>query len=129
MEQRKNEGIGRYALELVKALVVSIIITLALVLISAFIVKAFSVKTSYISIINQVIKGVSVLVSSLICLRLPSNGYIRGIILGVAYILLSYLVFSLFNGSFSGGISILNDLTLGAVSGLLSGIIAVNLRK
>lgn len=130
---RTNDGAAEkkrsYVLEMLKAMIVALIITLALILISAFAIKLFNVPTEYISIFNQVIKGVSIFVAALICLKAPNGGFIRGIILGILYILLSYVVFSLFNGKFEFGISLLNDAVLGAVTGLISGIIAVNLRK
>ena len=118
-----------YILEMVKALIMSLIITLLLVLIATFAIKLFNIPTDSIIIINQVIKGLSIFVSALVCFKLPSCGFIRGIILGILYILLSFVVFSLFNNEFSFGIGLLNDVTLGAVTGLISGVIAVNLRK
>jgi putative membrane protein (TIGR04086 family) len=61
--------------------------------------------------------------------RLPSKGFIRGIIHGVIYVLITYVVFSALSGGFSLGLSLLNDVTLGSITGLLSGIFAVNVRK
>ncbi len=129
MKEKAKPSFGGYVLEQVKTLVVALIITLILVLIAAFAIKLFNIPTKAIVIINQVIKGVSVLVSTLICFKLPKGGYIRGIIFGLLYVLLTYIVFSLFNGSFNGGLSLINDITFGAVTGLISGIIAVNLRN
>ena len=118
-----------YLFELIKALIFSIIVTLVLVLISAFIIKFFNVSTNAIPIINQVIKGVSIFLSALIFFKRKGGGFLRGLILGVAYICLSSFIFSLFNGSFSFGISVLNDLTFSAVTGLISGIIAMSVKK
>ena len=129
MKEKTKSSFGGYILEQIKTLVVALIITLVLVLIAAFAIKLFNIPTKAIVIINQVIKGFSVLVSTLICFKLPKGGYIRGIIFGLLYVLLTFLVFSLFNGSFSGGLSLINDITFGAVTGLISGIIAVNLRN
>lgn len=129
---RTNDGVVEkksYVFEMLKALIVALIITLVLVLAAALIIKLFNLPTESISIVNQVIKGVSIFVSALLCLRLKNCGFIRGIILGILYIALSYVVFSLFNGEFLFGINLLNDVALGAVTGLISGIIAVNLRK
>lgn len=129
MQEKVRTSLGKYALETLKALAVALIITLVLVLVGAFIVKIFNISTAYIRIINQIIKGVAIFVTALLCLRLPNAGYLRGLIFGLLYISLSYVVFSLFNGYFTGGITLLNDIVLGGVAGLASGIIAVNLRK
>lgn len=118
-----------YVFEMLRALIAALVVTLVLVLASALLIKLLNIPTAYIGVLNQVNKGVSVLTAALLCLRLPKAGYLRGIILGIAYILLSYLVFSLFSGEFSAGISLLNDVALGAVTGMVSGILAVNMRK
>lgn len=122
-------GKRSYVVEILKALIFAFIVTLILILLAAFVIKLFSLSTDAVSIINQVIKCVSVLMAALICFKLPDNGYLRGMALGGAYFLFTYVVFSLLNGSFSLSLSELNDLTLGVVSGLISGILAVNLRK
>ena len=106
---RTNDGVVEkksYVFEMLKALIVALIITLVLVLAAALIIKLFNLPTESISIVNQVIKGVSIFVSALICLRLKNCGFIRGIILGILYIALSYVVFSLFNGEFLFGINL-----------------------
>lgn len=115
--------------ELIKALVLSVIITLALILIAALVIKIFNVPGEYIPIINQIIKSVAILVGALAFLREKGGGFIRGTILGIAYIVVTYLMFSAMNGSFGLSLSVLNDLALGVVSGFISGIIAVNVRK
>ncbi len=115
---------GAAVLEIVKGLAVSVVLSLVLVLLAALLIKVFNIKTGAIPVINQVIKGVSILCGCLIVFRIKSNNWLRGMILGVFYILLACLIFSLLDGSFGFGLHILNDLTLGAVTGLLSGILS-----
>lgn len=129
MEKTKKQN-KSYTLEMLKALIIALIISLISVLIMAFFIKVFSIPTSAITIINQVIKGVSILVAALISFRLPKNGWLRGLIFGILYSLLTFVVFSLLDDEgFKFGLALLNDVALGAVSGLISGIIAVNLLK
>jgi len=118
-----------YLVEMLKALIIALIISLVLVLLMALFIKLFNIPTSAINIINQVIRSVSVLTAALLAFKLPKNGWLRGLIFGVLYVLLSFLVFSLLAAEFKVGLSLLNDTALGAVSGLISGIIAVNLRR
>lgn len=124
-EAKKSNGI----LEILKAIVIALIFSLILILLASLIVKLANIETSYLPIINQVIKGVSILASCLICLKTPSGGWARGIIVGVVYIALAFVVFSLLNGGFTFDLSIINDLAIGSITGLISGIIAVNIRK
>lgn len=115
--------------EFVKALIVSVIITLLLVLLFAVIIRFCSIDTSYIAIINQVIKCVSIITSMLICFTRRTNGWLRGFIFGLVYILAAFLIFSAFSSEFIFDIKLLNDCVLGGVTGLIGGIIVVNIKK
>ena len=118
-----------YAFEIFKANIIALIIALIAVLISALIVKLFSVSDSAIPIINQVIKSVAIFIGCLVSLKKPNNGWLRGMICGFIFVWLSFVVFSLLSNNFEFGLSLLKDCVLGTVSGMLSGIIAVNIRK
>ena len=62
----------------------------------------------------------------MICLKLPYNGWLRGFILGVLFVLIAFVVFSLLGDGFDFDIKLLNDVALGGVTGLISGILSVN---
>ena len=128
--QVMNPTARHYFFEIVKAIIIAVIISLAAILGLAFLIKAVNIPASMIPIINQVIKGVSILTACLICLRLPHNGWLRGIMVGIVYIFAAYLIFSLLDGAkFSFGLGLLNDLALGSVSGLLSGVVSGLIRR
>lgn len=118
-----------YVFEIVKADIIALIVALVAILISALIVKLFSVGDGAIPIINQVIKSVSIFIGCLISLKKPNNGWLRGLIAGFTFAALSFVVFSALDAKFVFGLSLLNDVVLGSVSGMLSGIIAVNIRN
>ena len=115
--------------EFVKALIVAVILTMLLVLIFAVIVRFCSVETEYIPIVNQIIKCVSLIAAMLICFTKRPNGWLRGFIFGILYVLVAFFVFSAFSGSFDFGVKLLNDCVLGGVTGLIGGIITVNVKK
>ncbi|MDR2201747.1 MAG: TIGR04086 family membrane protein [Clostridiales bacterium] len=115
--------------EVLTAVITAIIVSLLSILLVAFLIKAVNISTSAIPVINQVIKGVSILIACLICLKTPRNGWLKGICAGLLYIALAFIVFSLLSGSFTWGINVLNDVALGAVSGMVSGMIASAVRK
>ncbi|MDR0425906.1 MAG: TIGR04086 family membrane protein [Clostridiales bacterium] len=121
-----NKKKSSYMLEMLKALVLSLIMTLVLILLAALLIMLCNLPDRAIPIINQAIKGISILVAALICFRLPSNGWIRGLVFGILYIALSEIVFALLNGGFTFGLHTLNDLAVGCITGLISGIVAVN---
>lgn len=110
--------------DVLKALIISVIISLVLVLLAALIIKLFNIKNGVIPIINQIIKGVSILLGCLIALKNGSNGWLKGIIVGIFYIALAFVIFSLLDGNFSFGLNILNDVALGSITGMVSGILS-----
>ncbi len=118
-----------YILEIVKAVMIALVLSLLLVLLAAFIIKIANLDSGVVGILNQIIRSVSILVSCVFALRLRGNGWIRGIIVGVLYSLLAYVVFSLIGGKFSFDLTLLNNVVLGAASGLLSGMIAMFVRR
>ena len=118
-----------YVFEIVKANIIALIVALVAILLSALIVKLFSVSDGAIPIINQVIKSVSIFIGCLVSLKKPNNGWLRGLICGFIFVWLSFLVFSALEAKFVFGLSLLNDCVLGGISGIISGIIAVNIRK
>ena len=120
---------GNYLVETLIAVFAAVVISLLLVIVAAFIIKLCNIGDGAIMVINQIIKGISILLACLVCLRLPSNGWIRGFIVGTVYIALAFVIFSLLSGEFVFDLSLLNDCVLGGVSGLISGIIAVNIRR
>lgn len=131
MEKARGENSEKKSviLEIIKSVIVAIIISLVALLIMALFIKLLSIDSKYISIINQIIKGVSIFAACLICVKIPVNGWIKGIVIGICYILLAFIVFSLLDGKFKFGLNILNDVALGAITGLISGIVAVAIRK
>ncbi|MDE7464609.1 MAG: TIGR04086 family membrane protein, partial [Clostridiales bacterium] len=58
-----------------------------------------------------------------------NNGWLRGMICGFIFVWLSFIVFSLLDSKFEFGLALFNNCVLGTLSGLISGIIAVNIRK
>lgn len=115
--------------EILKAVIIAVIISLLGVLLAALIIKLFNLSSNAIPIINQVIKGLSVLIACLVSLKQPMNGWLKGIVVGFFYTALSFVIFSLLNGTFEFSLRILNDMAIGCISGFISGIIAANIRK
>ena len=129
MVKQKVDGKKGYVLEILKTLIVSLILTLGLVLLAAGLIKVCNIPTRFIDLIIQLIRIISVLVAVLICFRLPHSFWLRGFIVGVLYIFLAKIIFSLLGGSFSFDFSLFNDATLGGAVGLVCGIISAIFRK
>ncbi|MBQ7579276.1 MAG: TIGR04086 family membrane protein [Clostridia bacterium] len=113
----------------IKAGVLSVIIALVLVLLFAFILKWTNLGDNFIMPINLVIKAISICVGTILLCKNGQGGLIKGLILGVIFALLSFLIFSVLNGSFNFGLGLLVDILFCSVSGAIVGILAVNLKK
>ncbi len=118
-----------YAMEIVKAVIIGLVISLILVLGAAFVIKTFNVGTEAMPIVNQIIRTVSILVACLFSLRRPGNGWLRGMIAGLVYAIFAYIVFSLLGGGFDFDITLLNNTVIGMAAGLVSGIISMLIRR
>jgi len=116
-------------LEVTKALVLALVFTLALILVFALIIQWCNVPSGWITPVNQVIKGVSLLLASIISFRGGRHGWRKGLVLGLIYVVVAWVLFSALSGSWEIGWIVLVDLATGAMMGLLSGAIAVNARS
>jgi putative membrane protein (TIGR04086 family) len=128
-EKSKPAEKSNMYLEVLKGLTIALIISLVLILAMALVITFVDVSDTVIAVINQIIKAVSLLVASIIAFKEKSNGWKKGLILGIIYIVAAFLIFSLMDGKFTFGWNILFDLIAGAVMGIICGIFAVNIKR
>jgi putative membrane protein (TIGR04086 family) len=113
-----------------KGTLFAVSVSLVAILLFAFIIKLTSISDAFISPINQIIKGISILMGCFYAFRQSkTNGLVKGILIGVMYTILSFLIFSLLNGQLSFSKSLVNDMLFGAMIGAICGVIAVNFGK
>lgn len=117
-------------LQLLKGSFWALSCALLCILVFAFIIKYTSISTSAIQPINQVIKGLSILVGCFVFgKKVNTKGYLWGAVIGVLFTILAFIVFSILDGSFSINLNFLTDLVFGAIMGAFAGIICISLRK
>ncbi len=126
---KTNPKVGGIYLEILKGLTIALIISLILILAMALVVTFVEVSDLVMAIINQVIKVVALLIACIVSFKEKSQGWKKGLILGVIYMIAAYIIFSLMKGQFAFGWHILFDLIAGAIMGIICGMFAVNLRK
>ncbi len=118
-----------YAAEVIKAVVISLVFSLVLVLIAAFVIKFFNVPAVAMPVINQVIRTLSIFLGCIIALRRPGCGWLRGVISGALYSVLAFVLFSALGGGFEWDLTVLNNFVIGIAAGLISGIISMVARR
>lgn len=125
-ENKRNSVI----LNVIKGAFWGVAFSLVCVLIFAFIIKFTSISESAIQPVNQVIKGASILFACFIVgKKIKQNGWLIGLLTGLLYTVLSFLIFSILDGQFTFGLNVLNDVIFGSIMGLIAGIICIGLRK
>ncbi|MGN0806860.1 MAG: TIGR04086 family membrane protein [Candidatus Coproplasma sp.] len=114
--------------QIAKATLVAIVFSLVYVLVFTLIIQLTQLNSAVIKPVNQVFKIIAVVLSSLLFIR-GQKGYIKGALTGLTTVLAEYLLFSAIGGSFSISWMFLVEILISVVAGLISGIIAVNLKK
>lgn len=115
---------------IISGTIVAVCITLILILAFAFIIKLTNLSDNFIFPINQIIKIISLFFGVLISLKKSNEkGFVKGILIGITYFVLNFIVFSILQGDWSLELNHLYDLLLTSLMGGLIGIIAVNIRK
>ena len=126
----KNNEKKSTLLSILSGTIVAISVTLVLILLFALLIRFFNINDSWIFPVNQVIKIISMFVGGVVFLKKQGNrGFFKGIIMGLIYYVLSYIVFSILQGGFALTMSNFYDLILTVLMGGLIGIIVVNIMK
>ena len=124
---QSENSFAAHLLQIVKAVVLAVLFCLVAVLIFSLVLKFASLSDSVIKPVNQFIKVFAILFGCFFALR-GEKGWLKGIAVGLLTVMLTYLDFAMVGGDFSMSWLIVAELAFGAVAGLLSGIIAVNVR-
>lgn len=111
------------AAEVGKSVCIAAIVTLAAVLVFALLVKLFSIGSGAITAVNQVIKAVAIFVGCMVCVK-PGRGLLKGLVSGVAVIILTYFLFAILAGEITFGWTNVLDIVFGALVGAVSGFVA-----
>ncbi len=114
-------------LDILRATLKAVIISIIGVLILAIFVKFCNLSSNIIFPLNQTIKFASILFGCIFGIKEKTSGAIKGGIIGLLYILLSVFIFLIVDSTFSSNNFNFVDFATGTVGGIISGIISVNI--
>lgn len=118
-----------FILDIFKGVVYSIAISLVLILLFAVLIRFLNIPDSFIMPTNQAIKIVSIFLGCFWALRGTDKGFLKGILIGLIYSILSYILFSILCGNFKFGFTTISDLIFSLVLGGICGILSVNIKS
>ncbi len=115
---------------ILKASLIGVVISILLVLLFAFVLKFVDLNSSTISLVDQIIKVLSVFLAVVMLNRANDEGLLlKGILTGALYSIITFVVFSILNGGFNLGLGILTDIAFSALVGGVSAILLNIIKK
>lgn len=117
-------------INVLKASLIGVVISILLVLLFAFVLKFVNASSSIISVIDQIIKIFSVF-AAIVFINKISNGnlLVKGLVVGALYSVITFIVFSILNGGVNFSIAIFTDIIFSALVGGTSAILLNIIRK
>ena len=125
---QREFGYGNGIFTVIKATLLALAISLLSAVVFAVFLRVSSIGEGWIYPINQLLKGVSIVVGVFLFAE-GEKGWLKGGGTGLLFTALSYLAFSALGGSFTLSWLILLELFAAFLIGSISGILAVNLKK
>ena len=114
-------------LNILKGIVISMTLTCIILIIYAFLLVYTNINEITIKPVIIIVSSISILIgSSISSAKIKKNGMINGILIGITYFLIIYLISSIYNSCFYINISSIIFILCGISAGLLGGILGVN---
>ena len=115
---------------IVKYCLLGIIFTLAGIVVFAIVLKFVDVPSNVVGYVNNIIKVLSIFIMVLFLKKNSQDKlFFKSAIGGIVYALLSLIIFSILNGSFSFNLTIVYDLLFALISAVTASIIVNLLSK
>ena len=115
--------------DVLRSVLLSVLISIILVIIFAVVVKFADIGEEVIIPVNIAIKILALALGLCIGVRHGNMGIVKGLSTGLVFAGLTYLISAAASGDFSLGTMTLYDALACALAGIISGIIAVNVRN
>ena len=115
---------------IVKSSLIGVVVSILLVLLFAFILKFVDLNSNVITIVDQIIKIVSIVLAVFAVSKSSSEKLLlKGLITGSVYSVIAFIVFSILNGGVNFSVAIFTDIIFSALVGVVSAILINISRK
>lgn len=113
-----------------KGTLISMVFTVAVILLFALIIKETGLSDSVIAPVNQIVKVLGIIGASYFAIKgLCEKQWLAGGLAGLLFITISYLVFSLIEGMLGSVALLFSDMLMGLLIGMVFAIILANFGK
>ncbi len=113
-----------------KGTLISMVFTVAVILLFALIIKETGLADNVIAPVNQIVKILGIVGASYFAIKgMTEKQWLTGGLAGLLFISLSYLVFSLIEGLFGSVALLFSDMLMGLLIGMVFAIILANFGK
>lgn len=128
MQKVKSFNLSGFV-NILKCCLLAIVVTLVGIVLLAVVLKFVDLSSMVISYINDIIKALAIFVM-ILCIKKRNSDklLVKSIVGGILYALLSFVVFSILNGSFTFNLSFLYDLLFSVIVSVIITII-INILK
>ena len=115
---------------IVKSSLIGVVVSILLVLLFAFILKFVDLNSNVITIVDQIIRIVSIVLAVFAVSKSSSEKLLlKGLITGGVYSVIAFIVFSILNGGVNFSVAIFTDIIFSALVGVVSAILINIARK
>lgn len=118
------------SLQIFKGSITAVSTTLVLILLFALLLRFTNISDKVIMPVNQVIKIVSIFFGVYSALKYhKEKGWVKGMLIGLVYSVLAFVVFAVLASSLTLSWSTLLDIVFGSIVGGIVGVIVVNMKR
>ena len=124
--KEKNKNV----INLIRGTIISILLTIIFLMIYAALLSYTNISEDTMTPVILVITGVCILIgSSISSINLKKQGMINGGLVGLIYVLFLYVISSIFLSGFALTTKTIWMLIIGIVTGMIGGIIGINMKR
>lgn len=107
-----------------KGVLYAVIVTLLFILSFSFIVQMCGLANGVIKPVMQVVKVISIFIAVAIAIKsIKNQAWLFGGLIGLLYMVVTFLIFSMLDGKFVIDFTALSDLLFGVLAGVISAIL------
>jgi len=129
MDYSKDSNSKKYFSNMLKGIGISILTTLAFIIILTLIMTYTNLSESVIPIINSLIMILAIAVGAIyISSKSENKGWLHGSLIGILYILIIIILSSIFTSDFSIDKYVILKVVVSLVTGAIGGMIGINIK-